>query len=280
VRTADVVAIRLVDGQIFTGRVLITPTEVRTLDSSGRQWPRAQVASLTRTGKSERSYWSGDINVGLTLRGGTVEETDFNSDMHLQRRTARTRLSLDYTANYSKARDVINDNNWRISTRFDKFITDRFYVVLPAAEYFSDPIQNIGDRTTLGVGVAYDLAQNSKVKWTVTGGPAYQWLRYTSVQVDEPDHREGTALGISSRLEWDITKDIEWTTEYKGQFAGKSAGNTTHHFSTKLSVDITKRLDVNVSMIWDRTVDFPLTGAGTEPPSDDYRMVLGLAFEF
>ena len=43
---------------------------------------------------------------------------------------------------------MVNDNNWRVSARLDKFLTDRFYVVLPAAEYFSDPMQNIGDRTT------------------------------------------------------------------------------------------------------------------------------------
>jgi hypothetical protein len=280
VRTASDVEIRLVNGDIHIGRVLITPTEVRTLDSTGNTWPRAELQSLTRSGKKERSYWSGDISAGLTLRGGSVEETDFNGDIHAQRRTARTRLLLDYTANYSKARDVINDNNWRVSVRLDKFLTNRFYIVLPAGEYFSDPIQNIGDRSTVGTGIAYDIAQNPKLEWTVTGGPAYQWLRYTSVAAGEPDHREGVALGISSRLEWDITKDIEWTTEYKGQFASKSAGNTTHHFSTKLSVDLTKRLDVDVSFILDRTVDFPLTGTGAEPPSDDYRLVIGLAFEF
>jgi hypothetical protein len=280
VRTASDVEIRLVDGDIHIGRVLITPTEVRTLDTTSRTWPREQLQSLTRSGKSERSYWSGDISAGLTLRGGSVTETDYNGDIHLQRRTARSRAALDYTAMYSKARDVVNDDNWRFSLRFDKFLTERFYIVLPAAEYFSDPLQNIGDRTTLGTGVAYDLVQNPKVEWTIIGGPGYQWLRYTSVGVDEPDHREGVALGISSRFEWDITKDIEWSMEYKGQFASKSAGNTTHHFNTKLSVDLTKRLDVDVSFIWDRTVDFPLTGTGAEPPSDDYRMVIGLAFEF
>jgi hypothetical protein len=280
VRTAGEVEIRLVDGEIFSGRVLITPTEVRTLDSSGHVWPREQLQSLTRVGKNERSYWSGDVSAGLTLRGGTVTETDFNGDMHLQRRTAQTRTSLDYTANYSKARDVVNDDNWRLSVRLDKFLTDRFYIVLPGAEYFSDPMQNIGDRTTVGAGVAYDLAQNSKLEWTVIGGPAYQWLRYTSPPVGEPDRREGVALGISSRLEWDITKDIEWATEYKGQFASKSSGSTTHHVSTKLSIDLTKRLDLDVSLIWDRTVNFPLTSTGAEPPADDYRMVVALAFEF
>ena len=68
------------------------------------------------------------------------------------------------------------------------------------------------------------------------------------------------ALGISSRLEWDITKDIDWTTEYKGQFASQSAGTPRITVSTKLSVDLTKRLDWICRIVWDRTVDFPLTG--------------------
>ena len=52
VRTAGEVEIRLVDGEIHSGRVLITPTEARTLDITGRTWPRAQLQSLTRSGKS------------------------------------------------------------------------------------------------------------------------------------------------------------------------------------------------------------------------------------
>jgi putative salt-induced outer membrane protein YdiY len=279
-RTYKQVQVLLVNGEILSGRVMITPDEVRLLDGTNRQWPRTQIQSVTPAGSRERSFWSGDVTVGLTRRGGNVEETDFNGDLHLQRRTPATRLTLNYNANYSQARNVVNDDNWRASVRFDKWISNRFYLVIPTAEYYSDPLQNIGDRTTVGAGVAYELFNTPRLEWNVYGVPGYQWLRYTSTQPGEPLRREGVAMGLGSRLEWDITKDIDLTLEYQGQFASKSAGDSTHHASSRLSVDLTRRLEIDLSFIWDRTVSPPQTADGTRPESDDYRLVFGLSFEF
>jgi queuine/archaeosine tRNA-ribosyltransferase len=87
-------------------------------------------------------------------------------------------------------------------------------------------------------------------------------------------------MGVVSNLKWDITKDIDWTLQYSGQFASEKAGDTTHHLQSKLSVDITKRLSIDLSFIWDKTVSPPATADGTRPEADDYRLVFGLGFEF
>lgn len=118
------------------------------------------------------------------------------------------------------------------------------------------------------------------LEWPVYGGPGYQWLRYTSAQPGEPDHREGASLGVNTTIKWDITKDIDWSFQYTGQFASPKAGDTMHHLQSKLSVDITKRLTIDLSFIWDRTVSPPVTADGSRPESDDYRMVFGLELEF
>ena len=279
-RTAHPIQIRLVDGEVFTGRVLITPTEVRMLDDPDHKWPRDQLQSVTPSGSMERSYWSGDVSVGLTKRSGNVDQIDYNNYAHLQRRNTSTRFLLDYIANYSSARGEVNSNNVRLSARLDTWLSDKFFIVLPGLEYYSDPLQNIGDRTTAGAGIAYEMFYSPTFEWNVTGGPAYQWLRYTSAQPGEPEKRQGLGLGVSSHLEWDITKDIDLTLEYKGQFTGQSAGETTHHALAKLSVDITKRLEVDISLTWDRTVSPELTADGTQPKSDDVRLVFGLGFQF
>ncbi|MEO8307048.1 MAG: DUF481 domain-containing protein [Pseudomonadota bacterium] len=151
-RTGRNVQILLLDGEVVTGRVMITPTEAWMLADPGKKWPRDQVQSITNGGSKERSYWSGDISVGLTTRFGNVEQTDYNSYAHLQRRTPNNRLLLDYIANYSAARDEVNSNDWRVSVRLDTWLTQKLALSLPALEYFSDPIQNIGDRTTAGMG--------------------------------------------------------------------------------------------------------------------------------
>ncbi len=219
-RTALPVAVRLTDGEVFTGRALITPTQVRLLEDEDHKWPRDQLQSVTPAGSRERSFWSGDVSIGLTKRSGNVEQTDYNNYAHFQRRNARTRFLLDYLANYSSARGEVNSDNWRLSARLDTWLSDKFFIVLPALEYYSDPLQNIGDRTTAGAGIAYEMFYSPTFEWNVTGGPAYQWLRYTSAQPGEPEKRQGLGLGVSSHLEWDITKDIDLTLEYKGQFTG------------------------------------------------------------
>lgn len=279
-RTADPVQIKLISGEVYSGRVMVTPDKVTILGEANREWPRSQLQSLTPAGSRERSFWSGNVSVGLTLRGGNVEETDYNSTAHLQRRNPSTRFTLDYSADYSEVSNTVNDNNWRIAARLDTWITNRFYVVLPMAEYYSDPIQNIGDRATIGAGIAYDIFDTRDLEWTISGGPGYQWLRYTSALPGEPERREGFALALLSNFKWDITKDIDLTLQYSGQFAAPESGDTTHHLQSKLSVDITKRMTVDLSFIWDKTVSPPATADGTRPESDDYRMVFGLGLEF
>jgi len=279
-RTANVVEIGLIDGQIQSGRFMVSPTEVRDMNDPGRSWPRSQLLALTPAGKSERSYWSGDISLSLALRSGNVEEVDINNYAHLQRRTPNTRVLLDYSGNYSKARDEVNSDDWRVSARLDTWLTNRLYIVLPAGEYYSDPLQNIGDRVTLAAGLAYDIVDSKNLLWTVTAGPGYQWMRFTSVQPGELQKREGVAAGISTRLEWDVTKDIDVDFEYKGQFASKSAGDSTHHAMVKLGIDLTKKLEVDLSLTWDRTVNPEQTAAGIEPDPDDLRLSFGLGFEF
>jgi putative salt-induced outer membrane protein YdiY len=279
-RTANPVQIKLISGEVYSGRVMVTPDKVSIPGEPNHEWPRSQLQSLTPAGSRERSFWSGNVSVGLTKRGGNVEETDFSGMAHLQRRNPSTRFTLDYNADYSKVSAVVNDNNWRIAARLDTWITHRFYVVLPVAEYYSDPIQNIGDRTTIGAGIAYDIFDTKDLELTVSGGPGYQWLRYTSALSGEPDRREGGALGVATNFKWDITKDIDWTLQYSAHFASAKAGDTTHHLQSKLSVDVTKRLTIDLSFIWDKTVSPPATADGTRPESDDYRIVFGLGLEF
>ena len=245
------------------------------------RWPRTQLLALTPSGKNERSYWSGDISLSLALRSGNVEEVDINNYAHLQRRTPRTRVLLDYTANYSKARDEVNADDWRVAARLDTWLTNRLYIVLPARRVL---LRSTAEHRRPGDPGLQDLPTTSSTGRTCSGrsplDPAYQWMRFTSVQPGEPEKRDGVAAGISTRLEWDVTKDIDVDFEYKGQFASKSAGDSTHHALVKLGIDLTKQLEVDLSLTWDRTVSPEQTASGTEPEPDDLRLSFGLGFEF
>jgi hypothetical protein len=264
-RTGSDVQVRLVDEEIYTGRAMITPTEVWMLEDPGHKWPRDQLQSVTPAGSKERSYWSGDISVGLTKRSGNVEQTDYNNYAHVQRRNPSTRLLLTTSPTVVRraARSIPTTcgfpRDWTPGCRTASSLC------CPASNTIPTCCRTSATAPPLAPVSRMSCLYSPDFEWSVTGGPAYQWLRHTSAQPGEPERREGMALGLSSRLEWDITKDIDLTLEYKGQYASKSAGDSTHHALAQLSVDITKRIEVDISLTWDRTVSPELTAEGTQP---------------
>jgi putative salt-induced outer membrane protein YdiY len=282
VRTGQgrVIQIKFVNGDLVTGGIVITPTQVTVKGTEPRTVPRDQLQSFTRGGAKERNYWSGKVDLGLTIRSGNTEQTDYNGQAHLKRRTPTTRFKLDYIGNISEAASARSADNHRVNAEFDVWMTRHFYLVVPFAEYFSDPFQNIAERETIGVGVGYDIIAKPKLEWTVSAGPGYQRTRYASTQPGEPTKKENGALAFGTTFEWDITTWLEWTLEYRGQFTSKEAGETTHHAVNTISLDITKRLDIDFSFVWDRITNPTVDANGVLPEPDDYRFVVSLALDF
>jgi putative salt-induced outer membrane protein YdiY len=275
-----VIQIKFINGELLTGGIAITPTEVVVTGTESRVVPRDQLQSFTRGGAKERNYWSGKVDLGLTIRSGNTEQTDYNGQASFQRRTPTTRVKLDYIGNVSEAAKVESANSQRVNAEFDVWLSRYFYLVVPSAEYFSDPFQNIGDRVTVGVGVGYDIVNRKKVEWNVTLSPAYQETRFASYQLGEPESEHSAALAVTSYFNWEISDPIEWTLEYRGQITGKAIGETTHHAVSTVAVDITKRIDVDFSFVWDRITNPKVGADGVRPEPDDYRFVVSLAFDF
>ncbi len=268
------------DGQKVSGPVVITPDQVTMGGATPQVRPRDQLQSLTPGGSKERNYWSGTASVGLTLRAGNTEQVEYNAQAHLQRRTPATRLSLDYLGNVSSVDGVESANNHRINSEFDLWFSRRFYLILPFAEYYKDPFQNLAHRLTLGGGVGYDLIDRPNLSWNVTAGPAYQQVWFESAQPGEPTEKRVGALAFGSRFDWDITRRIELILGYRGQYTSKQVGETTHHGVATLSLDLTKRFDLDVSFIWDRIAQPKVGGGGVRPKPDDFRLVLGVGVDF
>jgi len=255
------------------------PELVKVQNEETAAYPRALVFSMT-PGGSRRNYWSGKASAGLTIRSGNTDQVEYNAQMHVQRRTPGTRLTLDYIGNVSTLNGVASANNHRINSEFDIWLSRRLYLVVPYLEYYRDPFQNLQHRVTAGVGVGYDIIYTPKVEWNVNTGPAYQEVWYESAQPGEPLQKGNAALTFGSKLDWDITSRLELIIEYRGQYTSKEIGETTHHTVGTISVDITKQLDLDVSLIWDR-ISNPKVGAdGIEPKPDDFQLVVGLGLDF
>ena len=167
-----------------------------------------------------------------------------------------------------------------MNSEFDLWLSRRFYLIVPFAEYYRDPFQNLEHRLTVGAGAGYDLIDRPKVEWNLTAGPAFQQSWFSSVQPGEATSKGAAALVFGSRFEWDITRRLDLTLEYRGQYTSREVGETAHHSVSTLSFEFTKRLDLDVSFVWDR-IAFPKVGAdGVQPQPDDFRLVLGVGVEF
>jgi putative salt-induced outer membrane protein YdiY len=280
VRSPRTIDVLFVDGKKVSGPVTVTPEQVAVGGAAPYAVPRDQLQSLTPGGSKERDYWSADLSLGLALQTGNTKSVQYNAQVDLQRRTPATRLSLDYIGNISTFNDVENANNHRVNTEFDLWLSRRFYLVLPSAEYYTDPFQNLSHRVTAGGGIGYDIIDRRRLEWNITTGPAYQYAWFESAEPGNPTEKGTAALTFGSRFKWDITPRIKWILEYRGQYTSREVGETTHHGQSTLSLDLNKRLTLDVSGIWDRISDPKVGANGVQPKPDDFRLVVGLGVHF
>ena len=280
VRSPRTIDVLFMDGRKVSGPVTVTPAQVAVGGAAPYVVPRDQLQSLTPGGSKERDYWSADLSLGLSLQTGNTKSVQYNAQVDLQRRTPATRLSLDYIGNVSTFNDVENANNHRVNTEFDLWLSRRFYLVLPSAEDYTDPFQNLAHRVTAGGGIGYDLIDRRRLEWNITTGPAYQYAWFESAEPGNPTQKGTAALTFGSRFKWDITPRIKWILEYRGQYTSREVGETTHHGISTLSLDLNKRLTLDVSGIWDRISDPKIGANGVQPKPDDFRLVVGLGVHF
>ena len=280
VRSSRTIDVLFVDGKQVSGPVEVTPKQVTVGGARPYVVPRDQLQSLTPGGAKERDYWSVDVSAGLTLQAGNTKAAQYNAQVGLQRRTPATRLSLDYIGNFGNINGIENANNHRVNTEFDLWLSRRFYLVLPSVEYYKDPFQYLAHRVTAGIGAGYDLIDRPSLEWNITTGPAYQYAWFDSTEPGEPTEKGTAALTFGSRFKWNITPRIKWILQYRGQYTSKEVGETTHHTVGTLSVDLNKRLTLDLSGIWDRISD-PKVGADlVRPKPDDFSLVVGLGVHF
>jgi putative salt-induced outer membrane protein YdiY len=279
-RSSHTLDLLFVDGQTVSGPATITPAEVAVGGAEPQIFFRDQLQSLTPGGSKELNYWSGMVSLGLTAQSGNTRQVEYNAQARLQRRTPATRFSLDYLGNISSFNGVENANNNRVNSEFDLWLSRRFYLILPAVEYYQDPFQNLKARVTAGGGVGYDLVDHPNLEWNISTGPAYQYAWFDSAEPGEPTEKGSAALTFGTRFDWDITKRIELILEYRGQYTSPQVGETTHHAVGTLSLELTKRFDLDVSLIWDR-ISNPKVGLDlVQPQPDDFRLVVGLGVHF
>ncbi len=285
---ADIVEIRSprLHTYRFTGRRIVTGTllmkdgafQIGT-GSEVLIFERGEFVSMMEGEPKEINFWSSKVSFGLAARSGNTDQADLNAAFRVTRRTALTRLLFDYNGAFSQVDGQETANSHRFVTSFDVYATRRFFVTIPSFELYRDPFQNIDLRSTPGVGVGYDLFKNGFIDWEIGGGLAYQFTKFVSVQPDEDIESRDVGILFNTRLELDITSDVDWNTDYSFAYLVTDADQSNQHLKSIVEVDIWGPLDFETAFIWDWVNKPRQREDGSTPESNDFRITVGLGID-
>jgi len=239
-----------------------------------------QIVSLALSGDKERQYWSGKVTVNLDLRAGNKKQFDYNVKANINRRTATTRLRLDYLGRISSSNGEETANDHRINEKYDVYISRYFFWTPVFSEYYQDKFQNIKNQYTLGAGLGYTIVDTPELEWDVSGGPAAIHTRYITVNTGENDAPTSFSLELSTRLEYELSGKTDINYQYKMTFTDRKSGQYKHHMVLALENELLDWLDFDITGIWDYTHLPQVASDGIEPYKNDYQLLFGLGIEF
>jgi len=265
-----------------TGVLEISGDAIKLVDGDDvKEFKRAQLISLTSSGDREIDLWSVDLTLSLNARSGNTEQIDYTTRFSAKRKTAWSRVLANYVGNISKTDSgtgtlVETINNQRVNIGWDLYATRHFFYSPFFGEYYRDPFQNINQRITVGVGIGYTLIDTGKIEWDVSGGPAYQSVKYISVQAGQSDSVDGGAIVLATDYDHEINSKVDFVFNYNLTYASSELGGYTHHMLASIETEITGRLDFDVSLMWDRVAQPTADADGNTPKPDDYRLMVGI----
>lgn len=245
-----------------------------------RRIPRSQVLAIVPGAPREISYWTGKASLGLTLRSGNTDQTEFTALGLLRRRTALTRFFVDYNGSLGRLEAEQNVNNHRVESRFDVFLTRRLYLEPLGVEAFRDPFQNIDIRVTPSAGLGYTLLDFGDLDWEVSVGGGVRYTSYSSVRAGEDAEETTATVRFGTRFNTAITDRVDFSLSYSAQMGAPDVEGTNHHTLALISVELTRSLDLDVSLVWDRVGDPRPSDDGEVPQKDDFRLSVGLGVSF
>lgn len=249
------------------------------------EFDRSSIVSFTQAGDGERDLWVVKATLSFDLKSGNTNTLDYSAKISAKRRTAKTRLVMDYLGSLSKVKVPSGDleetaNNHRLTGNYDLYQTRRFFYNPAFVEVFRDPFLNIDSKVTLGVGVGYTVIDTKESELTISGGPSYVRTNFVSVASGEPESESSPALAIRTDYDTELSKTVDFIAKYNIQYVDQASGGYTHHIILTLETELTGRLDLDVSLVWDRISEPATLTDDTTPDSDDYRMMFGVTYEY
>jgi len=239
-----------------------------------------QIVSFAISGNKERQYWSGKVALNFDMRAGNRNQFDYTVQANLKRRTAKSKLLLDYLGRISRYDGVESANDHRINEKFDIYLTRYFFWTPLFSEYYTDRFKNIDTQYTAGLGLGYTVIKTKKTEWDISGGPAVLNTNYLTVLAGTKSSTTSPSLELSTRLEYELSKITDITYQYKITLTNKISGSYKHHMLLTLENKIFEWLDLDITGIWDHTKIPEIDAEGIAPLQNDYQVLVGIGIEF
>ena len=249
-------------------------------DEKRHVYPRQQLVAITPSAYRELDNWSADATLGLNVRKGNADIVEYNFLAGIERRTPNSRVIVDYLGNFNETEGQQVANNHRLNGAYDRFSGSRFFWRPLIGQYFRDPFQNISHQGTLETGLGYELVDTAKTDWEFFGGIGANFVRYESVEPGQPSDNTSPAVSFGTDFETELTSWMDYLFLLQVTFLDDASGSYQHHLLTTLSTDLIGDLDLDVSFVWDRTQKPQPRADQTIPEKDDYRLMIGVGFEF
>ncbi|MBV1930534.1 MAG: DUF481 domain-containing protein [Porticoccaceae bacterium] len=155
--------------------------------------------------------WTGHTNAVLNYERGNSEKDQYATDVDMTFRKIDDRFKFYGDYDREKSNDVLTDDDWRLSGRYDHFVDKKlYYGGKLGLEH--DRFADLRLRSILGPVVGYEFYQSTLMNLDVAGGPMY---------VDEDfydaDNRDYVAFGWN--LEFDrylITDRVQFYHRHRG----------------------------------------------------------------
>ena len=267
--------------ELLSGQLRIDEQSVFvTTDGEVQSFTREQLVAITVSAERERDRWSGELTLGANVRRGNADFIEYHMIAGLERRTPQSRVFIDYIGSFNETEGVRVDNNHRVNVAFDKFSGTRFFWRPFIGQYFRDPFQNIEHQFTLETGVGYEITDTSRTEWDVWSAVGVNAVRRVSVESGQPSKIRSPALSLGTDFDTELTSWMDYLFSFQMTFLDEESGEYQHHLLTTLSTDIIRNIDFDVSVVWDRTASPPPDAQGDIPEKDDFRLMVGISFDF
>jgi len=280
IKSSEPYSLRFDDRVQATGAIEITQKEIHVItDYDDQVFKRSQLLSIASGYETEISKWTSKVTFSINARRGNTNQTDFSSKINAKRRTVNSRLLLDYLGSFTKIENTKTINNHRLNATYDIFISRNLFLTPVSAELFRDPFQNIETRANIGIAIGYTLINTSESEWDVSGGPAYQETKFVSVQPGQASKDETATLILTTKFDTELNSKVDLEGTYSATLGDSKTGGYAHRSILTIETELTKKLDFDVTVVWDRIKSPVEDQNGVIPVQDDFRILIGMGYD-